>query len=265
LNSIITLQNRRSIITGATRGIGRSITEMFLAHGASVIAVSRSDTDLAELRRVLVDGERVTEDRVRVVAADVSTSEGRERVRTAALTTWGAVDVLVNNVGTNIRKATVAYSQSEIETITQTNLDSAFELCRAFHPLLMVGNDGAIVNISSVASRQFMGSGVVYAMNKAAMDQMTRYLACEWAPQRDARRAGVRVNTVAPWYTRTPLVEPVLSNPDRLKLILERTPMGRIGEPEEIAPLVAFLASTAASYITGQWIAVDGGVSGRLL
>ena len=165
------------------------------------------------------------------------------------------LDILVNNVGTNIRKPSLAFTEDEYRTVLDTNLTSAWELTRLLQPALKASARASIVNIGSVAGLRAVGSGAVYAMSKAALAHLTRYLACEWA------RDGIRVNMVAPWYTQTPLAGPVLGQPDVLAAIVDKTPMGRVAQPEEIAAVVAFLCLPAASYVTGQEIAVDGGFS----
>ena len=117
----------------------------------------------------------------------------------------GRVDILVSNVGFNIRKPTVDFTEAEYAALMNTNLASAFELCKAFHPLLAASGDASVVFNSSVASLVSMQSGAVYAMTKSAMNMLTKYLACEWA------KDGVRVNAVAPWYINTPLAKQVLA------------------------------------------------------
>ncbi len=121
----------------------------------------------------------------------------------------------------------------------------------------MLGSGASVVNVASVAGRVDVGSGAPYGMTKAALIQLSRNLAVEWA------RHGIRVNAVSPWYTDTPLVETVLNNPDRLQRIIDRTVLERVAQPEEVAAVAAFLAMDKASYITGQNIEIDGGMAAK--
>ncbi len=167
----------------------------------------------------------------------------------------GKLDILVNNVGTNIRKKSVDFSDEEIDFILDTNLKSAFDLSRKLFPLLEKSGDACVVNISSVAGLTHLKTGAVYGMTKAAMLQMTKNLDCEWAED------NIRVNAVAPWYIETPLAKQVLKDTEYFNAVLARTPMKRVGKPEEVSAAVAFLCMPASSYITGQCLAVDGGFS----
>ena len=238
-----TLENRIALVTGCTSGIGLGIADELLRLGADVIGVAR-------------DGDRLNEwasqrERTRGIRCDVSRAEDRE----ALFREIEKLDILVNNAGTNIRKPTAEYTDDEYEHLRETNMDAVFAMCRAAYPLLQKAGSGSIVNVVSVAAFLPLGTGTPYAMSKAAVVQMSRALAGEWAADR------IRVNAVAPWYIRTPLAEPVLKDPARLEKILARTPMRRVGEVAEVSGLVAFLCMSAASYITGQCIAVDGGFS----
>jgi Tropinone reductase 1 len=171
----------------------------------------------------------------------------------------GGIDFLINNAGTNIRKDSLGYSPEEFRFLFDTNLVSAWELSRLAYPLLKeaseAAGDSGIVNIGSVAGSVAVGSGAPYAMTKAAMDQMTRYLAVEWGPD------GIRTNAVLPWYTRTFRVSPYLDAPEFTGKVLARTPLKRIAESEDVSGLVTFLCLPASRYVTGQTIAVDGGFS----
>jgi tropinone reductase I len=242
------LDGVRALVTGGTKGIGFAIAQELVELGADVIVVARRTPSG---NQDFVAGAH--SGRLQAVIADVATTDGRARLVEALPAGWETLDVLVNNVGTNIRKGSLSLSEDEFRTVFETNLTSAWELSRALHPRLAASGRASLVNIGSVAGMRSVGSGAAYAMSKAALAQLTRYLAVEWAAD------GIRVNVVSPWYTRTPLAAPVLDQPDVLKAIIDRTPLGRVAEPEEIASVVAFLCLPAASYITGQEIAVDGG------
>lgn len=239
------LEGRRALVTGGSRGIGRAVVDELAALGARVVAVARDDAPLADR----------ADAQVTALAADVTRSGDRQRLLDDALQTLGGLDILVNNAGANVRRRALEYEPGEYERIMRLNLESAFELCRLAHPALRDAGNASIVNMASVAGLTHLRTGAPYAMSKAAMIQMTRNLACEWAAD------GIRVNAVAPWYIRTPLAEQVLSDDDYRRQVLDRTPMGRIGEPEEVAGTVAFLCMPRAGYITGQCVAVDGGFS----
>lgn len=245
------LANKKVLVTGGTKGIGRAVVAECVQLGASVWFVARNEKDV----QALVTEYQEQDKTVLALAGDVADRAFREQLIAAITGTWGKLDVLVNNVGTNVRKKFVEYTEAEYRQLFETNLFSLTEMCRLAFPLLQKSNRASVVNLASVAGSVDVQSGPPYGMTKAAIIQLSRHLAAEWAPQ------GIRVNTVSPWYIETPLTEPVRANAERMQQIIARTPMARIGQPEEVAAVVAFLAMDAASYVTGQNILVDGGFS----
>lgn len=243
------LEGMRVLITGGTRGIGYAIANEVLERGGVVYVAAR---DQALLRRRLQEWRQAGH-AAYGQPADIADPACRQELFAQIEQVWGGLDALVNNVGMNIRKKAVEYSADEYEQILTTNLHAAFDMCRRAHPLLKRSPYASVVNILSVAGLTHLRTGAPYAMSKAALLQLTRNLSVEWAQD------GIRVNAVAPWYTRTPMVEQLLQDRDYLNDIIRRTPLGRIAEPEEVAAVAAFLCMPASSFVTGQCIAVDGG------
>ena len=242
------LKNKTALITGGTKGIGLAIVEEFLELGAEVVFAARDSKQIDEIVTKLNSDEN----RITGYNCDVTIDIQRKRLFENINKIYGKLDILVNNAGTNIRKKTNNYTEEEYNVLINTNMSAGFEMCRLFFPLLKNSKAGAIVNIASVAGLTPVLSGAPYAMAKAGLIHMTRYLAVEWA------KFNIRVNAVAPWYIDTPLVKSVLENVDFLNKVITGTPMERIGKAKEVSGAVAFLSMPASSYITGEVIAVDG-------
>ncbi|GHD69389.1 tropinone reductase [Luteimonas padinae] len=245
------LDGQLALVTGGSAGIGRAIASELLGFGARVLIAARDGDALEAAREELLD-EHPDGD-VRALIADVADDEQRRELLDWVEDQGEGLHILVNNAGGNLSKASVDYTEDEWREIFEVNLFSAFELSRYAHPLLAQHAASCIVNVGSVSGATHVRTGAPYGMSKAALHQMTRNLAVEWAED------GVRVNCVAPWYIRTRRTSPALADPDYLDDVLLRTPMGRIGEPEEVAAAVAFLCLPASGYVTGECIAVDGG------
>ncbi|XP_027335750.1 tropinone reductase homolog At5g06060-like isoform X3 [Abrus precatorius] len=243
------LNGMTALVTGGTRGIGHAIVNDLAGFGAAVHTCSRTQTELNKcLQEWQSQGFRVTGS-----VCDVSSPSQREKlIQDVASTFNGNLNIFVNNVGTTVRKPTIEYTAEEYSELMRVNLDSAFHLCQLAYPLLKASGKGSIVFISSVAGVMSLGTGSVYAVSKAAINQFTKNLACEWA------KDNIRSNCVVPWATRTPLL---LQNQKFVDDAMARTPLKRIAEPEEVSSLVTFLCLPAASYITGQVICVDGGLT----
>jgi len=245
------LDGQTALVTGASLGIGRAIADELLGLGADLLMVARDEAQLETAAAELAEAHPARE--IRCFAADVADGEQRREIFDWVEDLGEGLNILVNNAGTNVRRAAMDYGDEEWRALFETNLFSAFELSRFAFPLLSRHASSSIVNIGSVSGLTHVRTGAVYGMSKAALHQLTRNLACEWAED------GVRVNAVAPWYIRTRRTSDALAQPEYYEEVIARTPMRRVGEPEEVASAVAFLCLPASSYVTGECIAVDGG------
>ena len=245
------LDGQLALVTGGSAGIGQAIARELLGFGADVLLAARDADALDAVRDEL--REDFPESDIEWFAADVADDEQRRELLDWVEDFGEGLHILVNNAGGNLSKPATEYADDEWRSIFEVNTFAAFELSRYLHPLLVRHASSSIVNVGSVSGSTAVRTGVPYGMSKAAMHQMTRNLAVEWAED------GVRVNAVAPWYIRTRRTSGKLADADYLDEVLLRTPLGRVGEPEEVAAAVAFLCLPAAAYITGECIAVDGG------
>lgn len=252
MEKIWSLEGKTAVVTGATKGIGSAVVEELLRWDAEVLLVARN----IELIREKLEEYRQKGATVYGVAADVATEDGRAAVLSEVQVRWPKVDILINNVGSNIRKSTLDTRIDDLRKVMQINVESAFGLSNLLYPQLKNSDSPAIVNISSIASQRAIKlTTAIYSMSKAAMEQMTNYLAVEWG------KKGIRVNSVHPWFIETPLTQSVLEDEEKFTVITNQTPLGRVGTSEEVANVVVFLASPAASYLNGVNLPVDGGFS----
>lgn len=243
----ISLEGKTVIVTGAGKGIGRAIAIAMAEAGANVMLVARTADDLEQVQEEIGNGQTA------FVAADITVREEIRKAVEKTIETFGGLNILVNNAGMNIRSKLEEANDEEWHKIMDTNSHSVFMFSQEAAKHMKEGS--SIVNVSSVGGERALKTGVVYAASKAAIIQMTRVMAMEWGPR------NIRVNAIGPWYFRTPLTEKILADEDYLNSILAVTPMKRVGELPEVATPVVFLASDAASYITGQTLFVDGGMS----
>ena len=245
------LDGQVALVTGASRGIGYATARELALLGADVLMVARDEAHLESARAELAEEFPASD--IVAFAADVADAEQRLEVFDWVADLELPLSILVNNAGGNTSKPTLDYGADEVRGLIEVNVMSAFEMSRLAHAQLAEHGNAAIVNVSSVSGLTHVRTGSPYGMTKAALAQLTKNLACEWAED------GIRVNAVAPWYIRTQRTAIKLANEEYLDEVLERTPMGRIGEPEEVAAAIAFLCLPATAYITGECIAVDGG------
>ncbi len=247
------LENKVAVVTGGARGIGYAIARRFLEDGARVvIADVDEDRGSEAVKQLGAYGA------VRFVACDVGERLDVHNLVAATVDAYGSVDALVNNAGVLVGGDFLELDEADFDRVIRTNLKGAF-LCGQAVARVMVehvaegGAPGAIVNMSSVNAIFAIANQVPYTVSKGGINQLTRVMALALAPH------GIRVNAIGPGSIATEMLAATMDDAEARKRILSRTPLGRLGEPKEIAAVAAFLVSDEASYITGQTIYADGG------
>lgn len=248
------LEGRVALVTGGSRGIGQAVALALAAEGACVAAAARNDEQGCQetVRRIVDEGGEAMH-----VMADASSAAEVDHLVAACVERFGRLDILVNAAGMQPRGSFLEASEQIWDEVMATNLKSTF-LCsqRAARRIIEQGTPGAIVNIASHAGLQYIrGMGPHYHASKAAIIHLTRVTAVELAPY------GIRVNSIAPGLVETDVTRPILADPVQRERVVGQIPLGRVGQPHEIADAAVFLASPRSSWMTGETMVINGGQS----
>ena len=244
------LKGKSAVITGGVRGIGKAIAEEFCRQGADVLLCYRSNEEAA---KQTAEALKQYGTRVELIKGDVSDPAHAEEAAKTALDSFGKIDILVNNAGITKDKLLMRMSPSDFDEVVQANLNGSFYFLRAFAPIMIKQKGGRIINISSIVGLRGNPAQVNYSASKAGIIGMTLSAAKELG------RRGITVNAVAPGFIESDMTE--ILTEDQKKAMLGAISLGRTGKASDVANTVVFLASEQASYITGQVIGVDGGMS----
>lgn len=245
------LKDKVCIVTGAGKGIGLSITKVFIDNGAKLAVITRSQEDVDGLNAEF----KSESSNFLAICGDVSDQDTVNRFVTEVVDKYGRIDVLINNAGMRFRKKFEDITSEELRKVLDVNLLSVFFLCQAVLPTMVKQNEGKVINMSSIAGTQGFPELSGYVISKAAIIGLTKSLAVEYATN------NVQINALAPGFCKTSYFDNFSKNHELYDFTIERTPMRRWGESIEIANTCLFLASNLSSYITGDVISVDGGWS----
>jgi NAD(P)-dependent dehydrogenase (short-subunit alcohol dehydrogenase family) len=244
------LTGKVAVVTGSTKGIGKAIVECFAEAGAKVVVSSRKEDKCREVADVIgkEGGQAIA------VPCNISHEDQLQALVDATLKKWGRIDVLVCNAAVNPYYGPLAeIPESAYDKIMDTNVKSNLWLCNMVIPQMAERKDGAVIIVSSIGGLKGNDKLGAYGLSKAADMQLARNLAVEWG------QANVRVNCIAPGLVKTDFARALWEDPKATEQALKSYPIGRLGEPEDVAGAALFLAATAGSFVTGQTIVVDGG------
>ena len=247
--SKLELNGKVAVVVGGTSGIGRAIALGFAEAGADVVPTSRRAEQVEAVAREIEERGR----RSLRVTSDVANRDSLEHVLSETVGAFGQVDILVNSAGTTKRAPTLTFLEDDWNNIIDTNLTGTLRACQVFGRHMLERGSGSIINIASLSTFVALNEVAAYSASKAAVGSLTKSLAIEWSSR------GVRVNANPPGGFRTALNQKLLDETERGREFLVRTPMKRFGNVEELAGAAIFLASDAASFVSGEIIAVDGG------
>lgn len=245
------LRGRVALITGASKGLGRSMAMALGEAGADIVMVARGPVKLAEAEKDVADmGVRTL-----TVAADVTVPEDVDKMVSQALAKFGKIDILVNNVGTYVGKPIEESTTEDWFNLINTNLTSTYLCCRAVGRHMIERQRGKVVNMAAAIGALGAKNSSAYCASKGGVIQLTRALAVEWAKHH------ITVNAIAPGTMETEITAKMMEDPKVRKALEGKVPMGRIGQPSDLAGTVIFLSASGSDYVTGQTIFVDGGFS----
>lgn len=249
IQDMFTLNGKVALITGASRGIGEHLALALAEAGADVAVASRGVEGSREVaERIAALGRRAY-----VAQVDVSNVDSIKAMAEDVARHFGRIDVLVNNAGVNITKPALDVSEEDWDRVLDTNLKGTFFCCQAVGRIMVANGYGRIVNMASQMAVVGWNNRAAYCASKGGVSQITRVLAVEWAQK------GVTVNAVAPTFIETAMTRKLLQDEEFRGEVLRRIPMGRLGQPSEVVGAVLYLASDAASLVTGHTMLVDGG------
>jgi NAD(P)-dependent dehydrogenase (short-subunit alcohol dehydrogenase family) len=251
-NNLFDLTGKVAVITGSTKGIGRAIAEAFAAAGAKVVISSRKEDKCREVAAAIEaeGGEAIA------VPCNISDLGQLESLTARSLEHWGRIDVLVCNAAVNPHFGPLStITEEAYDKIMDSNVKSTLWLCNLVIPQMAERGDGAVIIVSSIGGLKGHAKLGAYGLSKAADLQLARNLAVEWG------RSNVRVNCIAPGLIRTDMARALWEDPETYQQAIESYPMGRIGEPRDVAGAAVFLAAPAGRFVTGQALVVDGGVT----
>lgn len=252
-SQLFDLTAKVALITGASKGLGQAMALALSGAGASIALVSRDEVKLENVRREI----EAAGGKARVFTADVRDEAAVARLETDVRSSLGKVQILINNAGINIRKNIVDFSLAEWRDVMDTNLTSAFLMCRAFVPHMKGTGYGRILQMTSIMSHVSLPQRSAYSASKAALLGMTRALALELAPE------GITANGISPGPFGTEMNAPLMQNAEANAQFLASIPIGAWGKPQDIGTLACYLCSEAAAFITGTDILIDGGWCAR--